>query len=96
MDDILILIRDMRVRSSPLPEITRPMYPILGSSAGIRLPVVQCGNVTLEEPPCWSRLTSTPSKYKIIDVVSNMHWRRFKAKFLCPSGSNILLIDVIE
>ena len=88
---MITFVRDMRERSSPLPEITRPMYPILRSSAEIRLPEVQCGNVTLEEPPCWSRFTSTPSKYNRVTLVTITNWHRFKAKLLLTIYSNVFI-----
>ena len=37
--------------------------PTFGVIAGVNPTEVQWKGLTLEEPPCWSRLTSTPGKY---------------------------------
>ena len=53
--------------------------PTFGVIVGVSLAEVQWKGLALEEPPSWSRLTSTPGKYELSAALSKQyrHWNNF-------------------
>ena len=66
--------------------------PTFGVIVGVSQAEVQWKGLTLEEPPSWSRLTSTPGKYEVtlsllgtVLELNNFSFENFKTILLCQS-----------
>jgi len=60
---IILKANQGRRERSPATKNYVPEIFLFGILAGVNRPDVQWNGLVLEEPPRWSRLTSTPSKY---------------------------------